>query len=580
MSLKNNVQFQIKQKRENLTEENPTTLPHPAKLDENRQTRNIQRQGASFFRPSNPDDHQRQSPTGEEASTELLHKIVDEYMGKIPFSELKDYIEGAAYIRYSTAMQDDSFSLEAQLRQIVVRAKSEGIMIVKVYADAAMSAYTKRYRPGIEQMLEDAEKGLFKILYVHKVDRLARRLEWSVEIYNKLKAVNVDFRAVEQNFDPKTSEGKFMFHMLSSLSEFYSDNLSRETHKGKHERAMQGYHNGWVPFGYQSEKVDEHKMAVPIPELAPIVREMFERYASGLYYDQEIATWLNEQGCRTRKGHRFTKDTVRQILQNPFYKGDVLYHGQYFHQGRPHRKRTGEVVKGIHVPLVDEELFNRCQKVRGEKRRVANTKQTTLRVYMLSGLITCQECGRRLRAQSAKYGRYYREASRLLGVKCSQHGKSVRADLVEEPIAELMDSLVLPEHWQLKLQEMLEEGPKKVDVQKEKKRLQEKLKHVRENNEEGLYDHEPHVYRQKVESLKKQLKDLEQIAPLEYQKAGQVLENLQQAWRGATEEERQELCKIVLNKVVYDFKTKQIVSVEPKPEYEVLFRMMERGKEG
>ncbi len=62
------------------------------------------------------------------------------------------------------------------------------------------------------------------------------------------------------------------------------------------------------------------------------------------------------------------------------------------------------------------------------------------------------------------------------------------------------------------------------------------------------------------------------------QKAGQVLENLQQAWRGATEEEKQELCKIVLTKVVYDFETKQIVSVEPKPEYEVLFRMIEKGK--
>ena len=44
---------------------------------------------------------------------------------------------GAAYIRYSSTMQDDSFSLEAQLRQIKARASTEGVEIVKIYADPA-----------------------------------------------------------------------------------------------------------------------------------------------------------------------------------------------------------------------------------------------------------------------------------------------------------------------------------------------------------------------------------------------------------------------------------------------------------
>jgi DNA invertase Pin-like site-specific DNA recombinase len=48
---------------------------------------------------------------------------------------------GAAYIRYSSTMQDDSFSLDAQLRQIHARAASEGVEIVKIYSDPATSAY-------------------------------------------------------------------------------------------------------------------------------------------------------------------------------------------------------------------------------------------------------------------------------------------------------------------------------------------------------------------------------------------------------------------------------------------------------
>lgn len=232
---------------------------------------------------------------------------------------------GAAYIRYSSSMQDDSFSLEAQLRQIKARAAADGVEIVKVYADPATSAYQNKYRPGIAEMLDDSRKGVFSTLYVHKVDRLARRLEVSIEIVKKLQSVDVTLKAVEQNFDLATPEGKLMFHLLGSLGEFYSDNLSKETHKGKYERAKQGYHNGWVSWGYKSEMVGDHKLAVPDPELGPVVVQVYERFATGLYYDQDMADWMNEQGYKTMFKHPFTKDAMRDMLQNPFYKGYVLY---------------------------------------------------------------------------------------------------------------------------------------------------------------------------------------------------------------------------------------------------------------
>ena len=70
----------------------------------------------------------------------------------------KTLIPGAAYIRYSSSMQDDSFSLDAQLRQIKARAERDGVEIVVVFSDAATSAYTKKYRSGIVQMLAAARQ--------------------------------------------------------------------------------------------------------------------------------------------------------------------------------------------------------------------------------------------------------------------------------------------------------------------------------------------------------------------------------------------------------------------------------------
>ncbi len=216
-------------------------------------------------------------------------------------------------------------------------------------------------------MLEDSKQNMFGILYVHKVDRLARRLEWAIEIVKQLQKMDVILKAVEQNFNLDMPEGKLMFHLLGSLGEFYSDNLSKETHKGKYERAMQGYHNGWVPWGYTSEQVGDRKMAVQDPISAPIAEEMFERYATGLYYDQQIANWLNIQGVITFLKRPFTKESVRVMLQNPFYMGHLRYRG-VFTTGKSYRGK-GEMIKGIHQPIISEELFAQCQKVRSQRRR-------------------------------------------------------------------------------------------------------------------------------------------------------------------------------------------------------------------
>ena len=479
---------------------------------------------------------------------------------------------GAAYIRYSSTMQDDSFSLDAQLRQIKSRATSDGIEIVKIYADPATSAYKNKYRPGIAQMLEDSKQNMFGILYVHKVDRLARRLEWAIEIVKQLQKMDVTLNAVEQNFNLDTPEGKLTFHLLGSLGEFYSDNLSKETHKGKYERAMQGYHNGWVPWGYISEKVGDRKMAIQDPTNASIIEEMFERYSTGLYYDQQIADWLNLLGVLTFRKHPFTKDSVRVMLQNPFYMGTVLYRGAFI-QGKS-RRGKGEMIKGVHQPIISEDLFARCQKVRALRRRTIDTKPYTRHTYLLSGIITCKNCEKKMRAQSANAGRYYRDASRFSGLHCSFSGKSVRADIVEEKIGRLMESLVLPDNWQVSLQDILNSKKDGPDPLKEKSRMKSEIRRMREAYKRGLYESDEHSFWRDIESLQMQLEANEQITPHEVRQAAVTLLGLQEAWNIATPDERKVLCQILLKDVIFDFVTNSIVSIRPKSEYAVLFQMV------
>src|SRR5512143_1477429 len=140
-------------------------------------------------------------------------------MNRYKQREVSSHLPGAAYIRFSSEMQSDSFSLDAQLRQIKEQAERDGVDIVKVFSDPAQSAYRKKFRPGINAMREAARRGEFRILYVHKVDRLARRLEWSLEIVHELQSLDINFKAVQQPFDLRTPEGQLLFHLISSLGD-------------------------------------------------------------------------------------------------------------------------------------------------------------------------------------------------------------------------------------------------------------------------------------------------------------------------------------------------------------------------
>jgi DNA invertase Pin-like site-specific DNA recombinase len=347
------------------------------------------------------------------------------------------------------------------------------------------------YRPGINAMREAARRGEFKVLYVHKVDRLARRLEWSLEIVHELQELDIIFKAVQQPFDLSTPEGKLLFHLVSSLGEFYSDNLSKETNKGKLERSLQGYHNGAVPWGYTSVLQGNRKVGVPDTEKSPVVVAIFERYASGLYSDLQIATWLNEQGYLTAKNRLFNKDSVRDMLCNTYYVGKIRYRGMTVRpKGVSYRSTPPQVSDGKHEPIITKELWDRCQALSASRRVVVKTAQKTARVHLLQSLVVCAHCGRRLRIQTPKnFPTYYREDSHLRGYyDCPSSGQSIHAEALDEQIASLLQSLKLTPNWEQDVRKLLHDDQEGPDPEVERKEIRSMARLMRDNYEGGLFE--------------------------------------------------------------------------------------------
>ncbi len=487
-------------------------------------------------------------------------------------------VSGAAYIRYSSEMQSDSFSLDAQLRQINEQAERDGVNVVKVFSDPAQSAYRKKFRPGINAMREAARRGEFQVLYVHKVDRLARRLEWSLEIVRELQELDIVFKAVQQPFDLGTPEGKLLFHLVSSLGEFYSDNLSKETNKGKLERSLQGFHNGAVPWGYISALQGNRKLGVPDPEKAPVVVEMFERYATELHSDFQIAEWLNKQGYLTAKNRLFNKDSVRDMLGNPYFIGKIRYRGMTVRpKGVSYRSTPPQFSEGQRTPIISQELWDRCQAMRDSRRATVRTEQKTSRVHLLQSLAVCAHCGRRLRIQTPKnFPTYYREDSHLRGYyDCPYSGQSIHADDLDEQVATLVQSLKLTATWEQDVRKLHHEDEDGPDPEAERKEISTMMRLMRENYERGLYEGEEFQYWQKVNGLKEKLDLLNRVPESAIDKAARTLLDLRESWEWATKEERKMLVLTMIQEVGCDVGTKRSKWVKVSPDFEILFRLMD-----
>jgi DNA invertase Pin-like site-specific DNA recombinase len=478
------------------------------------------------------------------------------------------------YARYSSKMQRDGFSIEAQINEIMRECRANDEDLGAVFVDLAQSAYSSHNRPGLDALKKLAENLGIDNLYVHKMDRLSRNLRDTIQMVDDFEKKSVRLRFVEQNFDTTTPSGKLAFHLFAMLNEHYSANLSRETIKGRYEKASQGYHNGFPPFGYVAvpEKGNpKRKVGVPIPEYREIIVELFTKYASGQYSFRDLARWLNSQGIKNNRGANFRKDSVRDMIRNPYYIGKIRYKGAKAKKGNETYRSTKPIIfEGRHEAIISEELWDQCQKIRKRRSNISKKKKPTKRIFLLNGIIHCAECGLRLRAQTCKGTYfYYRDVSELRGNTCKHSGTSVSSVEIDAQIARFIQNLRLPQNWRQAIESQITSQPQS-DLEVQIKTLKRELKRHMDLYKVCL-ESQTNEIMTTIMNLKKKIQILEVQQDKEYEIPAQRIISISESWGKATKAEQRKLIHSIIKRVVCDLGTGKVLWVEPWPEYKPLF---------
>ena len=325
------------------------------------------------------------------------------------------------YARYSSDNQREE-SIEGQIRECTVYAEKNGITVIKHYINRAFSAKTDN-RPEFQQMIKDSGKKLFDVVLVWKFDRFARNRFDSANYKMILKKNGVHLISVMEPI-AEGSQGILVETLLEGMAEYYSADLAEKVTRGMIENALKcRFNGGTVPFGYM---IDEEQHYQINPAQAPLVIEMFRRYAGGESIT-EIIEDLNARGIRTSRGNRFNKNSLARIFSNRRYIGEYAY-------------------KDISVPdaipaIVCKDIFDRVA-IRMGQNKHATGKAKAPEKYLLTTKLFCGTCYSMFVGDSANKSngviyRYYKCASAKRH-ECDR--KALRKDWTENIIIEKITS--------------------------------------------------------------------------------------------------------------------------------------------
>jgi site-specific DNA recombinase len=340
----------------------------------------------------------------------------------------------AIYLRKSRS--DEGLDALKNHKAVLTRLAEQNGFKFDIYEEIG-SSVSLDARERLNELLDNISK--YSRVLVMDLDRLARSIVIMEEIKEKLKYHGVKILTPSQEIDLNNESNEMLMDFQSVIAKAEYQQIRKRMQLGKVEGARAGYWvNGVAPLGYQYDR-NTRKLVINEQEY-PLVRELFKMGLQNMSY-QEIAVNLNIRGYRTRLGNTFSVDSVKTVLVNRAYVGDVIYRKKSKVKGG---QDTVIVSHNAHPAIIDETDFLEIQRlIHNRRTNVGKTKSYVK--SMVQGLCYCGQCGKKLtinvmskRSPKDRTGEYYvkgcNRSDDLGQYSCSN--RSMKVDDIEKVIVQ------------------------------------------------------------------------------------------------------------------------------------------------
>ena len=300
----------------------------------------------------------------------------------------------AAYARISMESERMSHSLSAQVsyyNNLIQRTPEWEF--AGVYADDGISGTGIQKRLEFQRMVNDAEKGMIDIIITKSIQRFARNTVDLLNTVRHLKDIGVEVRFEKENISSFTGDGELMLSILASFAQEESRSISENCKWSIRKGFEKGKpHGRFQIYGYRWD--GDHLVAEP--KEAEIVKMMYSDYLGGAAVE-DIQRKLNAMGVKAYKGGAFNSGSIRKILENITYTGNLLFQKEYETDpiSGKSRKNRGELpqywVEDTHEAIIPMETFNAVQAERQRRRELG--VYPNINTTCFTRKIKCGNCG-------------------------------------------------------------------------------------------------------------------------------------------------------------------------------------------
>ena len=181
------------------------------------------------------------------------------------------------YIRVSTTMQVDGYSLDAQRDKLRKYAEYQNMEIVQEFADEGKSGKSVEGRPEFQRMLDNIEesKDDVQFVLVFKLSRFGRNAADVLNSLQRMQDFGVNLICVEYGIDSSKDSGKLMISVLSAVAEIERENIMVQMMEGRKQKARERkWNGGFAPYGY---KLVNGELQIAEDEAA-VIRLIFDKF--------------------------------------------------------------------------------------------------------------------------------------------------------------------------------------------------------------------------------------------------------------------------------------------------------------
>ena len=272
----------------------------------------------------------------------------------------------AVYARVSTDDPVQLGSLEAQMAYYTYAVlKNPDYRLVKVYFDEGVSGTKAENRAGFQKLVADCKKGKIDRVITKSISRFARNTVDCLEYVRELKAMGVSIMFEKEEIDTAEKDGEILLTVYSALAQEESRSIGENITWGRRKNVERGSVKlSRLPYGFDYN--EDGSWAID-REKALIINRIYDDYLSGKSM-LRIAKDLTQDKIPSPKNNSaWGQTTVRKILNNPAYIGDVLYQKHYTSDTIFGKRvmNNGELpmyyIEDNHDAIISKEKWNKVQ---------------------------------------------------------------------------------------------------------------------------------------------------------------------------------------------------------------------------